>query len=115
MVSGNGMVWVTVFLERSILTSLGPPGTTASVLGEAGSRTQEHILVVDDDALHANPSALGWTVFAPGDSPGTLTIRKNYYQIKDGTLTIEIAGKSNGKHDLLAVGGQPISTAPCAS
>jgi len=40
---------------------------------------------------------------APGDSPGTLTIKKNYYQSKDGTLTIEIASKK--KHDLLAVSG----------
>jgi len=41
---------------------------------------------------------------APGDSPGTLTIKKNYYQTGGGTLTIEIASKK--KHDLLAVGGQ---------
>ncbi len=43
---------------------------------------------------------------APGDSPGTLTIAKNYTQTPDGTLTIEIAGKKSGQHDLLAVGGQ---------
>ena len=41
---------------------------------------------------------------APGASVGTLTIRGNYTQTKDGTLTIEIDSKKN--HDVLAVGGQ---------
>ncbi len=34
MASGNAMVWTTELVDRSILTSLGPPGTTASVLGD---------------------------------------------------------------------------------
>ena len=41
---------------------------------------------------------------APGGSIGTLTIRGNYTQTKDGTLTIEIDSKK--KYDVLAVGGQ---------
>ena len=40
---------------------------------------------------------------APGASPGTLTIKGNYVQNKDGTLTIEVAGAKSGQHDLLAV------------
>ncbi len=42
----------------------------------------------------------------PGNSPGTLTIGGNYHQSSSGTLTIEIAGKRSGQHDLLVVGGQ---------
>ncbi|HSI14708.1 MAG TPA: autotransporter domain-containing protein [Chthoniobacter sp.] len=40
---------------------------------------------------------------APGDSPGTLTIRGNYIQTAEGTLTIEVKGAKSGEHDLLAV------------
>ncbi|MEP6667765.1 MAG: autotransporter domain-containing protein [Chthoniobacter sp.] len=42
---------------------------------------------------------------APGDSPGTLTVKGNYYQGSGGTLTIEVAGKGDSQHDLLAVQG----------
>lgn len=40
---------------------------------------------------------------APGDSPGTLTIRGNYLQTDKGTLTIQVKGAKAGQHDLLAV------------
>ncbi|MEI9897764.1 MAG: autotransporter outer membrane beta-barrel domain-containing protein [Chthoniobacter sp.] len=43
---------------------------------------------------------------APGDSPGTLTIKGNYTQSPGGTLTIQIAGKNAGQYDVLAVQGQ---------
>ena len=42
---------------------------------------------------------------APGDSPGTLTVKGNYFQTKGGTLTIEIAGTKAGQFDVLAVQG----------
>ena len=42
---------------------------------------------------------------APGDSPGTLTVKGNYYQANGGTLTIEVAGKNPGQYDVLAVQG----------
>ena len=42
----------------------------------------------------------------PGNSPGTLTVKGNYTQSPTGTLTIEVAGKGAGQHDLLAVGGK---------
>ena len=43
---------------------------------------------------------------SPGNSPGTLTVKGNYTQSPTGTLTIEVAGKAAGQHDLLAVGGK---------
>ena len=44
-------------------------------------------------------------VVSPGSSVATLTIKGNYTQSSAGTLVIEVAGKSAGQHDLLAVGG----------
>ena len=41
----------------------------------------------------------------PGTSPGTLTVSGNYTQSSAGTLVIEVAGKSAGQYDVLAVGG----------
>lgn len=40
---------------------------------------------------------------APGDSPGTLTVRGNYLQTSAGTLTIQVAGSKSGQYDQLAV------------
>jgi outer membrane autotransporter protein len=44
-------------------------------------------------------------IVSPGDSPGTLTVSRNYTQNPNGTLRIEIAGLLTSQHDLLAVGG----------
>ena len=44
-------------------------------------------------------------IVSPGNSPGTLTVKGNYFQTGGGTLLIEVAGKAAGQHDLLAVGG----------
>jgi outer membrane autotransporter protein len=43
------------------------------------------------------------SIVAPGNSPGTLYVTKNYKQTEDGTLRIEIASAS--KYDRLNVGG----------
>lgn len=52
--------------------------------------------------LQSNVYNYGGNV-APGDSPGTLTIKGNYVQTDKGTLTIEVKGAKSGQHDLLAV------------
>jgi outer membrane autotransporter protein len=44
-------------------------------------------------------------IVGPGDSPGTLTVNRNYTQNASGTLRIEVAGLGATQHDLLAVGG----------
>ncbi|HEY5706093.1 MAG TPA: autotransporter domain-containing protein [Terrimicrobiaceae bacterium] len=43
---------------------------------------------------------------SPGTSPGTLTVNGNYTQNAGGTLRIEVAGRSPGQFDLLAVSGR---------
>jgi outer membrane autotransporter protein len=42
-------------------------------------------------------------IVSPGDSPGTLTVARNYTQNASGTLRIEVASVT--EHDLLAVSG----------
>jgi outer membrane autotransporter protein len=44
-------------------------------------------------------------IVSPGDSPGTLTVNRNYAQNSGGTLRIEVAGLALNQHDLLAVNG----------
>jgi uncharacterized protein YbbK (DUF523 family) len=43
--------------------------------------------------------------FAPGLSPGTLTITGNYTQTSAGTLSIELGGTASGQFDVLAISG----------
>ena len=44
-------------------------------------------------------------IVSPGDSPGTLTVNRDYTQNSGGTLRIEVAGLALNQHDLLAVNG----------
>jgi uncharacterized protein with beta-barrel porin domain len=44
-------------------------------------------------------------IVGPGDSPGTLTVTKDYTQNATGTLRIEVGGLAANQHDLLAVNG----------
>jgi outer membrane autotransporter protein len=44
-------------------------------------------------------------IVSPGNSPGTLTVNRNYTQTANGTLRIEVAGTARDQFDLLAVGG----------
>ena len=44
-------------------------------------------------------------IVSPGNSPGTLTVNRNFVQPASGVLKIEIAGLDPGQHDLLAIGG----------
>ena len=70
------------------LTTLVNPGGTLGGFGLIGGNLFNHGNV------------------APGASPGTLAVGGNYTQYKDGTLTIEIAGKKDGQHDVLAIKGK---------
>ena len=45
-------------------------------------------------------------LISPGASIGTLTIGGNFTQNANGTLRIEVAGRSAGQYDVLAVGGR---------
>jgi len=66
---------------------------------------------VNAGALLGGHGIIGGNVFnygvvSPGNSPGTLTINRNYTQGSTGTLLIEVAGLGASQHDLLAVGGK---------
>ncbi|HMD42897.1 MAG TPA: autotransporter domain-containing protein [Candidatus Acidoferrum sp.] len=45
-------------------------------------------------------------IVSPGDSPGTLTVNRDYTENVGGTLRIEVAGLAPTQHDLLAVNGR---------
>ena len=52
-----------------------------------------------------NGNVINSGTVSPGNSPGTLTVNGNYTQNADGTLRIEVAGRSPGQFDLLTVSG----------
>ena len=103
--NGSGTVRLT---GRS--TYLGSTTVNAGTLLVDGSIASRNTFVYSTGTL-GGIGFIGGNVFnagnvAPGNSPGTLTIGGDYTQTKNGTLTIEIAGKKDGQHDLLAVQGR---------
>src|ERR1700730_8139905 len=109
------MLCLTLFVVRSIFTSLGPPLTTASVLGEAGVEHPQRVLIIYDDALHTTPTLIGRTILVvPGvvrEWPG---LSFYYFSHGDGVVIrpkrevdehSALGGNSHSSHLLGGKGG----------
>ncbi|WP_442482189.1 hypothetical protein [Aeoliella sp. SH292] len=78
-------------------------------------RTQGGAIVLEEGTINGSGQIEGSlsnmaAIVAPGNSPGTLTIRGDYLQAEEGALEIELAGTSMNQYDHLVVEGALVAS-----
>jgi len=89
------------------LVSDHPFTNDPNIILEAGSAFTNYGTVTGNGRIAVDPGAIfdNRGIFAPGNSPGKITIDGAYSQSIDGQLILEIAGINSGEFDVLEVLG----------